>query len=54
MTAAHKATKKVAKWLRKAEEATTREQAAKALRKFNKWNGRLQQVYTLNSIYEDS
>ena len=49
-----KITRKIAKWLRKAEEATTREQALKAMKKLAKWNGRLQQLYTMNNLTEDS
>jgi len=49
-----KVTRKIAKWLARAEEATTRQQAAKALRKLEKWNRKLQQLYTLNNLQEDS
>jgi len=36
-----KATRKLAKWYRKAEEALTRKQAQKALKKVAKWSKRL-------------
>ena len=37
----HKCALKLAKWQNKAEDATTREEALKALRKYAKWSHRL-------------
>jgi len=41
-----KAIRKLAKWYRKTEEATTRKQAQKALRKVSKWARRLAEYTT--------
>ena len=47
----HKCTLKMAKWANKAEDATSRKQALKALRKYAKWSLRLAEYENAVRIY---
>lgn len=40
-----KAERKLAEWFAKAEQAVTRKQALKALKKASKWRGRIEAAY---------
>ena len=49
----HKCTMKMAKWANRAEDATSRKAALKALRKYAKWSNRLAEYEAAVRLYSN-